>query len=126
MNILQQKTKAPPWNVLELGLNPHNLNQRIVKRTKELFHNGLLEETSQLSKQFGSDLPMLQTIGYKEALETLQGKSQLCEAIKNTTRRTQQFAKKQRTWFKKQHSPNWLNNLEPKREAMSLIQSGLM
>ncbi len=120
----QQKfAKAPPWEILELGLDPKNLRQRIANRTIELYKNGLIQETSQLINIFGEDLPMLQTIGYKEALEVLQGQLLLNDAIAITTRRTQQFAKRQRTWFRKQHNPHWLNDEEPLREALSLIQA---
>ena len=121
----QQTSKAPPWKVLELGLDPPDLKDRIIKRTQKLFQNGLLEETTYLSERFGPDLPMLQTIGYKEALEVIQGKSELNEAINKTTTRTQQFAKRQRTWFKGKHHPQWLKDEEPLREALSIIKAGL-
>ena len=43
-----------------------NLRERITQRTKQLFSDGLLDETEGLAERFGIDLPMLQTIGYKE------------------------------------------------------------
>ena len=121
----QQKTKPPLWNVLELGLDPPDLRIRIANRTENLYKNGLLEETEKLTHAFGADLPMLQTIGYGEALQVLESKLSEKEAIEITTRRTNQFAKRQRTWFRKQHKPQWLNNKEPLREALSLIKARL-
>ena len=79
-----------------------------------------------LINRFGKNLPMLKTIGYQEAFEVIQGNAKLADAIRITTQRTQQFAKRQRTWFRKQHNPHWLNDEEPLREAMSLIQAGLV
>ncbi len=121
----QKRAKAPPWRVIEMGLDPQNLRTRIAERTKQLYKNGLLEETKYLSNRFSPDLPMLQTIGYKEALHVIQDKLNLDEAISLTTQRTQQFAKRQRTWFKKQHNAHWLKDDEPLREALSLIKAGL-
>ncbi len=115
----------PPWRVLELGLNPKDLQERIARRTANLYKNGLIEETQKLANKFGADLPMLQTIGYGEAIQILNGELNLSEAIKLTTRRTQQFAKRQRTWFRRQHDPHWLNDEEPLREALTLIQAGI-
>ncbi len=121
----QQKSDPPQWKVLELGLDPKNLKERIAKRTSEIYSEGIIEETQKLVETFGKSLPLLQTIGYKEALEVLEGRLNLQEAIGCTNRRTQQFAKRQRTWFKNKHSPHWLNDEEPLREALSIIQTGL-
>ncbi len=87
--------------------------------------NGLIEETEQLIQKYSQDLPLLQTIGYGEALKVIQGKWTLSKAIETTNRRTNQFAKKQRTWFRRQHNPKWLNDEEPLREALSLINASL-
>ncbi len=121
----QQYIQPPPWKIIELGLNPNNLKERIIHRTKTLYQNGLIEETELLVEKFGSDLPLLQTIGYKEALDVIQSNLNIDEAISVTTRRTNQFAKRQRTWFRNQHNPQWLNNEEPLREALSLIKASL-
>ncbi len=121
----QQKANPPNWEILELGLDPSNLNERIFSRTIKIYENGLLEETAELSNKFGEDLPLLQTIGYKEALKVIKGKFNLSEAIDVTNRRTSQFAKRQRTWFKRKHNPQWLNDEQPLREALSLIQAVL-
>ncbi len=121
----QATVKPPPWRVLELGLNPEDLHQRIAQRTAELYANGLIEETETLCSRYSSDLPLLQTIGYREALQMLQGQLNLEQAIELTTMRTRQFAKRQRTWFRRQHHPHWLKGEEPLSEAISLIQAGL-
>ncbi len=118
-----QSIKPPPWRFLELGLNPANLNDRIAQRTRNIFENGLLEETQKLIDEFGKDLSLLKTIGYKEALNVLEGTSSIEEAIVMTTIRTNQFAKKQRTWFKGQHKAKWLNEKNPLSEALSLIET---
>ena len=55
-----------------------------------------------------ADCPLLDTIGYGEAKAVLRGELKEAEAIALTTQRTQQFAKRQRTWFRRRHQPTWL------------------
>ncbi len=121
----QEGSKPPPWQILELGLDPINLRERISVRTKQLYRNGLIPETEHLSNVYSSELPLLKTIGYSEALKVIEGSLTIKNAIEITTRRTHQFAKRQRTWFRKQHNPKWLKDEEPLREALSLIHSSL-
>lgn len=104
----QQSLQPPPWRVLELGLDPADLPQRIQRRTVALFAGGLVEETAQLIDRFGADCPLLATIGYGEAVRLLQGELARDAAIALTERRTRQYAKRQRTWFRRQHQPLWL------------------
>ena len=56
----QATAVPPPWRVLELGLDPANLRQRIQQRTDQLYGDGLVEETRQLAERYGADLPLLQ------------------------------------------------------------------
>ena len=121
----QTSASPPPWRVLELGLNPTDLRQRIRQRTEQLYAQGLIEETKRLKQRYGADLPMLQTIGYGEALQVLSGEINQTSAIEQTTKRTQQFAKRQRTWFRRQHMPHWLNDTDPYNEASHQIEAGL-
>ncbi len=118
---IQQKVKKPSWRILEFGLNPQDLDDRIKKRTSLMYSNGLIEETAALIKLYGDELPMLQTIGYAEAQKVLQKDLNPAEAIALTTRRTKQFAKRQRTWFRKQHSPEWLNPENGLSKALTII-----
>jgi tRNA dimethylallyltransferase len=104
----QQGAAPPPWRVLELGLNPPDLRQRIARRSEALFAEGLVAETRGLVERYGADCPLLDTIGYGEARAVLTGELSEAAAIALTTRRTQQFAKRQRTWFRRQHAPLWL------------------
>ncbi|WP_413441512.1 tRNA (adenosine(37)-N6)-dimethylallyltransferase MiaA [Synechococcus sp. MIT S1220] len=119
------KKIPPPWRVLELGLDPPDLRQRIGRRTEQLYTDGLVDESQRLAESYGAELPLLQTIGYGEALQFLQGRISLPMAIHTSTQRTRQFAKRQRTWFRRQHNPHWLQNQDPLAEAMTLIEGQL-
>ena len=121
----QATATPPPWRVLELGLNPNNLKERIQERTEQMYRDGLVMETRLLADRYGTELPLLQTIGYGEALGVMNGNLSEPEAIRITSQRTRQFAKRQRTWFRRQHSPYWLEGPSFLEEAMTLIQKHL-
>ena len=124
----QQGATPPPWRVLELGLNPANLKARIASRTRALFAEGLVAETEALIGRYGADLPLLDTIGYAEARQRLAGALSETEAIALTEQRTRQFAKRQRTWFRRRHAPIWLEGRSPDEqlpEALRAVERGL-
>ncbi|WP_411869097.1 tRNA (adenosine(37)-N6)-dimethylallyltransferase MiaA [Vulcanococcus limneticus] len=118
----QQGATPPPWRVLELGLNPPDLRQRIARRSADLYAEGLVAETRALLERYGADCPLLETIGYGEARRVLAGELNEAEAVAATSRRTQQFAKRQRTWFRRQHQPLWLDDADPLQQALPAIQ----
>jgi len=67
--------KPPDWKILELGLDRENLKERILQRTKNMFLSGIIEETKDLISKYGFDLPILKTIGYREARDVLNNRS---------------------------------------------------
>jgi len=124
----QQGATPPPWRVLELGLNPTDLTARIASRTKCLFAAGLVAETEALIERYGAGLPLLNTIGYSEAKQQLAGELSETEAIALCEQRTRQFAKRQRTWFRRRHAPIWLDGPSTEgqlAQALQVIERGL-
>jgi len=67
-----------------------------------------LEETAALLERYGPACPLLDTIGYGEARQVLAGSLEPAVALLRTEQRTRQYAKRQRTWFRRQHRPLWL------------------
>ena len=121
-----QKIKNPPdWKILELGLNRDNLKERILQRTRNMFLSGIIEETKDLISKYGSDLPKLETIGYREAKCLLNNELTFEKAIELTTTKTIQFAKRQKTWFRNKNNPIWLNNKNLLKDAIIRIESFL-
>ena len=119
----QKVQKLPEWKILELGLNRDNLKERISNRTKNMFLSGIVEETENLISQYGSDLPILETIGYREAKGVLNNNLTIDKAIELTTIKTNQFAKRQKTWFRNKNNPIWLNNKNPLKDAIIKIEN---
>ena len=117
--------KPPDWKILELGLDRNNLKERILQRTKNMFLSGILEETKNLISQYGSEISILETIGYREARDVLNNKLTIDNAIEITTAKTIQFAKRQKTWFRNKNNPIWLNNKNLLKDAIIKIESFL-
>jgi len=121
----QKVQKPPKWRILELGIDRDNLKERIFQRTKNMFSSGIVEETKQLISEYGCDLPILETIGYREARDVLNNHATISKAIELTTTKTIQFAKRQKTWFRNKNNPIWLNNKNLLKDAIIKIESFL-
>ena len=122
---MQNGQKPPNWRIIELGLDRSNLKERIMQRTKNMFFSGIIEETKHLISLYGYDLPILKTIGYREAKDLLNNHLTIEKAIELTTTKTIQFAKRQRTWFRNKNNPIWLNNKNLLKDAIIKIESFL-
>jgi len=122
---IQQSIEPPPWKVLEIGLDCNDLNERILKRTKIMFKNGIIEETKNLINKYGIDLPLLKTIGYQEAINVIKNNQTINDAIEITSKKTINFAKRQRTWFRNKNNPYWLDNKNPLKDAIIKIESAI-
>ena len=121
-----QKVQNPPsWKILELGLDRENLKERILLRTKNMFSSGIIEETKNIISKYGSNLPILETIGYREARDVLNSHISIDKAIESTTQKTVQYAKRQKTWFRNKNNPIWLNNKNLLKDAIIKIESFL-
>ena len=121
----QKFQSPPPWKILELGLYREDLKERIFKRTKNMFEFGIIDETKEIINQYGSNLPLLETIGYREAKDVIKENLKLEKAIEITTTKTIQFAKRQKTWFRNKNNPIWLNNKNLLKDAIINIKYAL-
>lgn len=81
-----------------LQMNKEILHERINHRTDKMMDNGLLEEVKSLYPH--KQLNALQTVGYKELFDFLDGKLSLEEAVERIKIHTRQYAKRQVTFFK--------------------------
>lgn len=80
------------------------LYDRINKRVDVMHEMGIVEETKALIEKHGRISNIIDTIGYKEILTYLDGKSTLEEALDKLKQHTRNYAKRQLTWFRK--NPN--------------------
>jgi len=96
---------------LKIGLNPERaeLYKRLDRRSVAMFEAGLLEETRRaIESGIPPNAKGLQSLGYKQAVAVLEGRSGLAEAIAEVQTRTRQYAKRQMTWFRREREVEWL------------------
>ena len=95
----QQGEVPPSYPVVQIGLQSTRLNDRILQRTRQMFERGFVDEVKAIVARYGDQLMLLSTLGYQEVCQFLRGEVTLDEAQELTVLHTQQFAKRQRTWF---------------------------
>ncbi len=94
-------------------MNGKKLYQKIEQRIDEMLENGLIEEVKALKRRgCTKDMVSMQGLGYKEILSYLDGEYSLEEAVYILKRDTRHFAKRQITWFKREHDVIWLEKPE--------------
>lgn len=96
-----------PFEVLTIGLNTERsqLYDRINKRVDTMMEQGLLAEVETLLPY--RELNALQTVGYQEIFDYLEGKKSLEKAVEEIKQNTRRFAKRQLTWFRKNTETHW-------------------
>ncbi len=110
----QQGESPPAYPRLSIGLDcGAQLHQRITQRVHAMVETGLLAEVESLIQRYGAELPLLSTLGYAEMREVILGDCTLEEAVAATARHTRQFAKRQRTWFRKEAAMEWFDATAP-------------
>jgi tRNA dimethylallyltransferase len=100
------------FKILKIGLEMERsvLNEKINLRVEKMMQDGLLNEVKSLYPY--KNLNALQTVGYQEIVDHLDGKISLENAIALIKQHTRQYAKRQMTWFKKDNSIHWVNAAE--------------
>ena len=104
-----QTKKQRPSNIIKVGLElpREKLYDRINKRVDIMMAAGLLAEVTALLPY--KESKNLQTVGYAELFEYLDGKCTLQEATDKIKQHSRNYAKRQMTWFKKDTDMHWLS-----------------
>jgi tRNA dimethylallyltransferase len=108
-----QKETRPPQRTYRLfifRMDRALLDQRILKRARAMTEQGLVDEVrSLLHLGLPQTANAMRTIGYKEAMDVLEGRldpSRLADQIAANTRR---YARRQFTWFKRYEEAVWID-----------------
>lgn len=101
--------KERPFRILKIGLNRdrEELYQRINQRVDEMMCQGLLEEVKKMYPK--RHLNSLNTVGYKELFNYLDGTWTLEEAVERMKGNTRRYMRKQLTWFKRDPEIRWFH-----------------
>jgi tRNA dimethylallyltransferase len=110
LNFRSEKNKPRNFNIIKIGLSvpKEELNKRIRLRTDQMITDGLIKEVKTLFPFRNNQA--LQTVGYREIFEYLDGKLTPEEAAEKIKIHTRQYAKRQMTWFRKDASIHWLKD----------------
>ncbi|MFM1984300.1 MAG: hypothetical protein RL723_735 [Actinomycetota bacterium] len=116
--------------VLEIGINGprEDLVQRLEQRVHKMWEQGLVEEArSLILLGVREGKTSSRAIGYAQALAQIDGTMTQDQAIADTVRLTQKYARRQMSWFRRDSRINWLDYTDPKvnSQALSLVRSWL-
>jgi tRNA dimethylallyltransferase len=112
MSELWQRGREPlrGLRILRLGLDPDRqaLYDRINRRARGMFEDGLVEETRLLVEKYGEAAGPLRSLGYKQAAEFLRGELTREQALQAAQQAHRNYAKRQMTWFRREPEVHWL------------------
>ena len=105
----KREKKKRPFRIVKIGLNREReeLYNRINVRVDQMMKQGLLKEASDMYPR--RELNALNTVGYKELFDFLDGRWSLEEAVERIKGNTRRYARKQLTWYKKDPQIKWFH-----------------
>ncbi len=121
-SFFRNQPKTPrDFKPIKIGLTADRevIYDRINKRVDIMMEEGLLEEVRGLLLR--KHLNALQTVGYRELFEYLEGKVSLEKAVENIKTNTRRFAKRQLTWYRKDEGILWFDWQSPLEEIINTV-----
>lgn len=114
--------KHRPFRIVKIGLNRNReeLYDRINHRVDLMMAKGLLKEAEALYSQ--REQNALNTVGYKELFDYIDGRWTLEEAIERIKGNTRRYARKQLTWFKRDSEIRWFHP-DDKKQIIDYIEA---
>ncbi len=114
--------KERPFDIVKIGLkrDREELYERINKRVDAMIEDGLLDEVKSVYQY--KNLNSLNTVGYKEIIQYLDGNCTLDFAIEKIKQNSRIYSRKQMTWFKRDNNIAWFHP-ENKDEIMTYLNS---
>jgi tRNA dimethylallyltransferase len=118
------------FRILRIGLEPPReaLYARINNRAAEMFERGLVEETRGLLAKYGR-AGALESLGYRQAMELIEGKITRAEAVTAAQQGHRNYAKRQMTWFRREKDVRWVKGFGDEEwvvgEAVRVVEGTL-
>ena len=105
----KREKKERPFRIVKISLSRerNELYGRINRRVDEMMQQGLLKEAQKMYPR--RHLNALNTVGYKELFDYLDGRWPLEEAVERIKGNTRRYARKQLTWYKKDPHIKWFH-----------------
>ncbi len=114
------QAKQRPFDIIKIGLHREReeLYERINRRVDEMIEQGLVEEVKRV-KDF-RHTNALNTVGYKEIFNYLDGTWTLETAIEKIKQNSRIYSRKQMTWFRRDSGIRWFH---PENEKDAVLQT---
>lgn len=105
----KSEKKERPFKIVKIGLNRNReeLYNRINLRVDNMMSQGLLDEAKRMVEH--RNVNALNTVGYKELFNYINGLWTLDEAVERIKGNTRRYARKQLTWFKRDTLMQWFH-----------------
>ena len=105
----RRERRQRSFRIVKIALNRprEELYERINRRVDQMMSDGLLDEARALYPR--KELNALNTVGYKELFDYLDGRWPLEEAVERIKGNTRRYARKQLTWYKKDEQIRWFH-----------------
>ena len=122
-SFLNQKKNKRNFTPIIIGLESDRaiMYDRINQRVDIMISQGLAKEAEELFPL--KNLNALQTVGYRELFDCLDGKITLDYAIEEIKKNTRRFAKRQLTWFKRTENVAWFDYVSDDSKIIAFINS---
>lgn len=95
--------------------------KRIEDRVDLMMQDGLLNEVKTLYSY--KELNALQTVGYRELFDYLDGKFSLDFAVSEIKKNSRRYAKRQNTWFKRKRDIQWFDYQTDMKSIIEYLKS---
>jgi tRNA dimethylallyltransferase len=131
LSALFESGRAPlaGFRPIKIGLDPPRelLNTQLNARTQALFERGLVDEVRRLlAAGISRGAKPFESLGYKQALQVVEGSLAIEQALESTQLETRQYAKRQITWFRKEQGVYWMagfgNDPRVQAEALAIVK----
>ncbi|WP_136481364.1 tRNA (adenosine(37)-N6)-dimethylallyltransferase MiaA [Cognatitamlana onchidii] len=122
-SFLNKEKRVRPFKTITIGLTAERelIYNRINQRVDIMIKQGLIDEAKTLLPY--KELNALNTVGYKEIFNALEGHTEIDVAISEIKKNTRRFAKRQLTWFKKNTAAYWFDYNTPISFIIEKIES---
>jgi tRNA dimethylallyltransferase len=125
-----QTTATPVYDAVQVGVDrpAAELDERIAGRVDRMWALGLVGEVRQLlAAGLAAGPTASRALGYRQVLQALAGESTMEDAKVATVRATRRFARRQRSWFRRDPRVTWLDGGAPTlpADALALVRRRL-
>jgi tRNA dimethylallyltransferase len=115
--------RPTPFRLVGVTVQPALVSRRIEERYQQQLDAGFVDEVRRLAaRPQGLSRTAAQALGYRELLAHLQGELDLHAALEEAIRRTRQFARRQRAWFRRDPRIEWLTVDDDPNEVLPSLE----